>query len=651
MDLLRGEALDSLIKGSGHLTVEQALEVFIQAADALASAHVQGIIHRDVKPSNMMLVQCEKTRSARVIIVDFGIARLPKQGVEAQSQTATGLIFGTPYYMSPEQCQGTKVDQRSDIYSFGCALFEALTGTPPFVGDSAFHTFMMHQTEEPPNLAGRSAVQDFPQSLELAVSKMLSKNPGDRYQTMSQVKHDLERIKDGKPIMAKAISNTFPPNIVAPGKALSPLRADGRGNHSNEEEDDSEIKSDAQPDAGKLPLWEIAIFSVALIFVAALGFRWFDWNHRQNLPESKQANVRAPEPPRETKTTNTVRPAEQPASLETASNEYDRSIVFPIPTLKGFGASQAELASVTKNDLVNLESIEQRTETRIDELIKNNHWASTSFMTDGVLHFPKDIFIGAISIDDKVPKLAKGDVPAPPNKDACLYLTTGTRLAPELLDKFGPNDLTGVAMVFADDKVNSAIDKIGTWKRLKDLWFFNPLIKTVTTGTDYWGESKIADYNLPRLDKLPGLRSLGLCDPVSGLAILKRPFLRKLQSIGLRRIQNFEPLLKKLPDCDNLKEVFLMSQDTTDEQLKTLIHMKNLKKLTILRGHLTIDSLQSFRQMKALKELRLDRNDWTTEQKVNFQNSLPRCNVTYEKVIDRQYWPMLSDEHTESEKP
>ncbi|MBU6452570.1 MAG: serine/threonine protein kinase [Cyanobacteria bacterium REEB67] len=214
MDLLSGQTLDLLIAKEGGLSVDRCLGLFIQAADALDSAHANGIVHRHIKPANMMLEtgptsglsSTQKNDSERLKIVDFGIARIAQQNLASQSQTATGLVFGTPYYMSPEQCLGLRSDRRSDIYSLGCALFEALTGVVPFPGENAFQTFLYHQNRPAPTLQAMAPGRSFPADLEEAVAKMLKKNLAERYQTMAQVKHDLERIRDGKPIIEKAIN-------------------------------------------------------------------------------------------------------------------------------------------------------------------------------------------------------------------------------------------------------------------------------------------------------------------------------------------------------------------------------------------------------------------------------------------------------------
>lgn len=230
MELLSGETMASLIEAEGRLPVNEALGYFIQLADALYCAHQQGIIHRDIKPSNIMLVREGGRKISRVKLVDFGIARLSKTVFANQSQTATGLIFGTPSYMSPEQCQGLKVDQRSDVYSFGCTFFEALTGAVPFAGSTPVEIFMQHLSHPVPSLTSKGKTA-FSPALELVVAKMLSKDAADRYENMEQVKHDLERILHGKEIRFPAgseASQSLSLRAGQPAAASSRSPAGGR---------------------------------------------------------------------------------------------------------------------------------------------------------------------------------------------------------------------------------------------------------------------------------------------------------------------------------------------------------------------------------------------------------------------------------------
>lgn len=193
-DYFKGETLAQRIKQSGPLSIDEALSVFIKACFALAHAHGQGVVHRDLKPSNIMIARCGD--EVDVKIVDFGIAKLiSAANGETQALTKTGEIFGTPYYMSPEQCLGIGLDHRSDIYSLGCVLFEALTGTPPFLGEAALSTLMKHQSEKPPSLKEGSIGRDFPADLERVVEKLLKKKPDDRFQNLFKVAQELARIQ------------------------------------------------------------------------------------------------------------------------------------------------------------------------------------------------------------------------------------------------------------------------------------------------------------------------------------------------------------------------------------------------------------------------------------------------------------------------
>lgn len=199
MELINGETLADRLETSGPLAVEVALPIFIQICFALAYAHELGIVHRDIKPSNIMLVKGIKPGTEGSIkILDFGLAKftLHEEG-EIQALTRTGEIFGSPVYMSPEQCGGLRVDHRTDIYSLGCVIFEALTGKPPLVGDSALSTMIMHQSEKPVTLKEASGGGRFPQALEDIVACMLSKSPEKRYSNLGQLVQDLAAIKSG----------------------------------------------------------------------------------------------------------------------------------------------------------------------------------------------------------------------------------------------------------------------------------------------------------------------------------------------------------------------------------------------------------------------------------------------------------------------
>lgn len=199
MDYLDGETLGDLLKKEGRLQYERAIDIFEQICQALEQAHSKGVIHRDVKPSNIIITRAEGGGEI-VKVVDFGIAKvLPAADNKTAQLTQTGEIFGSPLYMSPEQCNGENLDARSDIYSLGCTMFETLTGRAPFAAANPFKVMMNQVQMPPPAMKSVAAKLEIPNSLESVVMTCLDKNPGNRYQTVSALQLDLKRVLAGKP--------------------------------------------------------------------------------------------------------------------------------------------------------------------------------------------------------------------------------------------------------------------------------------------------------------------------------------------------------------------------------------------------------------------------------------------------------------------
>lgn len=197
MEIVDGETLADRLK-RGPLTVHEATDVFVQVCFGLAHAHQNGVVHRDIKPGNIMLVDTPEALGTGVKILDFGIAKLAhREGGEIQALTRTGEIFGSPLYMSPEQCLGAKVDHRADIYSLGCVIFESMTGKPPFIGENAIATMMLHQSAPIPTLNEACPLRNFPPELERLVALMLAKDPDERYQSLGDAAFELGALKRG----------------------------------------------------------------------------------------------------------------------------------------------------------------------------------------------------------------------------------------------------------------------------------------------------------------------------------------------------------------------------------------------------------------------------------------------------------------------
>lgn len=181
MELLDGVSLSDLLKQEKRLPLERAVPIFIQICDALSHAHAKGVLHRDLKPSNIMISPAGGGIDF-VRILDFGIAKvMPKEGAESMGLTRTGEVFGSPNYMSPEQCSGAKVDPRADIYSMGCLMYEVLSGQPPLVGDNIMETLLKQMNDPPPDFKTVAPDLIIPHQMELIIFKALAKNPNDRF--------------------------------------------------------------------------------------------------------------------------------------------------------------------------------------------------------------------------------------------------------------------------------------------------------------------------------------------------------------------------------------------------------------------------------------------------------------------------------------
>jgi len=199
MEYVPGQDLRGLIKQSGQLAVGTAASIAKQVCEGLTEAHRLGVIHRDLKPQNIMI---DKEGNAR--IMDFGIAR----SVSGKGITGAGVMVGTPEYMSPEQVESKETDQRSDIYSLGVILYEMVTGRVPFEGDTPLSVAVMHKTETPPD--PKEINPQIPDDLSGLILRCLEKDKEKRYQSAGEVRSELDRIEKGIPTTEKAVLKKEP---------------------------------------------------------------------------------------------------------------------------------------------------------------------------------------------------------------------------------------------------------------------------------------------------------------------------------------------------------------------------------------------------------------------------------------------------------
>ncbi|MFD4430079.1 Stk1 family PASTA domain-containing Ser/Thr kinase [Nocardia sp. NPDC058497] len=198
MEYVEGDTLRDIVRGKGPLAPRKAMEVVADVCAALDFSHKAGIVHRDMKPANIMI-----NRAGAVKVMDFGIARAIADSSNPMTQTAA--VIGTAQYLSPEQARGETVDARSDVYSVGCVLFEILTGQPPFTGDSPVAVAYQHVKEDPP--LPSSVNPGVPRELDSVILKAMAKNPANRYQTAAEMRADLIRVLGGQKPIAPMVMN------------------------------------------------------------------------------------------------------------------------------------------------------------------------------------------------------------------------------------------------------------------------------------------------------------------------------------------------------------------------------------------------------------------------------------------------------------
>jgi eukaryotic-like serine/threonine-protein kinase len=193
MEFVDGRTVRDLLQDGHRLLPERSLEIIDGVLRALDYSHQAGIVHRDIKPGNVMV-----TRNGDVKVMDFGIARAMSDAQATMTQTAQ--VIGTAQYLSPEQARGERVDSRSDLYSTGCLLYELLTGRPPFTGDSPVAIAYQHVRENP--VPPSRVDPDVPPWADAIVLKAMAKSPADRYQTAADMRADLQRAASGLPVAA-----------------------------------------------------------------------------------------------------------------------------------------------------------------------------------------------------------------------------------------------------------------------------------------------------------------------------------------------------------------------------------------------------------------------------------------------------------------
>jgi beta-lactam-binding protein with PASTA domain/predicted Ser/Thr protein kinase len=265
MEYVDGVTLRDIVHTDGPLPPRRAIEIIADACQALNFSHQNGIIHRDVKPANIMI----STTNA-VKVMDFGIARAIADSGSSVTQTAA--VIGTAQYLSPEQARGDPVDARSDVYSLGCVLYEILTGEPPFTGDSPVSVAYQHVREDPIPPSKRH--EGISADLDAVVLKALAKNPENRYQTAAEMRADLVRVHNGEPPEApKVLTDAERSSMLSSAaSSLGGPRTDPLPR---------QVLDDTDRDRSSVGRWVVAVAVLAVLTIAVvIAFNTFGGNTR-----------------------------------------------------------------------------------------------------------------------------------------------------------------------------------------------------------------------------------------------------------------------------------------------------------------------------------------------------------------------------------
>ena len=220
-----GQTLDELLKTAGRLLLSRAVSIVLDVCTALSEAHAQGVIHRDLKPGNVILREND-----RAVVVDFGMAKIiAGSGTGTTALTQHNMVFGTPEYMAPEQARGDEIDARCDVYAAGIILYELLTGGVPFVGATPLSVLTAHMTAIPQPPRERAPERDISPALEAVALHAMAKKPSDRYATadalgasIRQALADPQDVQAVRPPQVREAANTARANALSPSHAATP---------------------------------------------------------------------------------------------------------------------------------------------------------------------------------------------------------------------------------------------------------------------------------------------------------------------------------------------------------------------------------------------------------------------------------------------
>ncbi len=560
MDLLEGQSLADHIDDNGPLSVALALPIFAQVCSGLAYAHERGIIHRDIKPANIM-VTAIGSRHPKVKIVDFGIAKLTAlDGTSSQGLTRPGEVVGSPLYMSPEQCGGQALDHRSDMYSVGVTMFQALTGRPPLLGKSAIETAGMHQTTVPPSMV-EACGEEFPPVLEQIVARLLAKAPAQRYQSLSEVATLLTKLEQSSDPEQEEQEE----QDEQEERREHSSRALFASSHQNTTDIESQLQS-------KRAILLVAVAVMALGLLATAVFYMAAPKERHNKVDATRKQV---------------------AKLR---EENLASIL---------GDVSAENRAPTEITV----SPEARLAAQAWLQKKHGAYATVQTVANKKMNrfdFPKDFSLGDISFSEhreregRPPQAARGVLLFPYGAKLRMELNQIVFAYPQLLSGFHPDDLENIAADMADGNNRELFNQ---FHRLTG-------IHTIDLRGSVF---KAADFD--SLEKLSNVTKANLSGAkIDSEMLAKTKFLRRLSVLELDSVSNITPILRVLAAKGDMGVLSLNFSKLTDEDLALIGRMKTLWKLSLRGTSIKDNQLAVLADLDLLTDLNLEGCDSLTEK-------------------------------------
>lgn len=573
MDLLSGENLLEKVDAFGPPPIDVVLSMYIEVCAGLSYAHKKGILHRDVKPANFVVLDAPDVRGARIKVVDFGIVKFAEElKPDAQKLTAVGDVCGSPSYMSPEQASAQKIDARSDVYSLGCSLFQTLTGRLPFLGRSATDTMMMHFQKDAPTLASKGDGRVYSEELEALVARMLAKAPMDRYQSMDQVALDLRNILDGKPLGTPAaparsaeISPSRPGTTGDARRTVKDLSASGKqpvfsdpAQTAASESDDTGSFAGAASGISTRAKALVLGGAVLTISVAAGAFFLF-------RPQAKPAVAPLA----------AVAVKQSPTSLSPVS----------VPAQKA-SSNDLLLESNVPPDLEHVKLPSLTTAKYFSRIVNEGGKQYVEF------DFPKpsqNEFLAYVATTRESYSSTEGKVRFLKGAPITIAPKPTSVKMPQFFEKFRPGEISGLFlsdMAPSDELFKMVVPRLPGITRL----FMNR-------------SPQLTDKIMPDLSRLNLTLFFASGTSIDGAQLARASFWPRLKQLNLSNCSNLSPVLQKLSGSNNLLYLNLADNKLSPRDYEYISELPSLKFLDLSHTKMEAVDLQKLAALKQLTRL------------------------------------------------